>query len=119
MRHNERDTLEIEGKQSFDWNHTADKAHTQIITLAERIGITNWLIKNGAQLLGADQYEAGKPRYIDIWHISKREPLFIHYRNDPTTHEQIIRLDSSTATAQELMEDGILSPPKNPPSGKV
>ncbi len=117
MRHKESETMEVAGEHIYPWYSTADKAHTQLLSLRERNRIVNWLSENGAKLKSANG-DDGRPKSIEIWSISAQEPLFIHYKTDQQSNKRIIRMDSSAVTATEMIEDGIISRPI-PNKGRV
>ncbi len=110
MRHIESETTQQVGEHTYSWPMTVDKSFTKLINLAERKAIINWLTENGAT--PSDTPDG--PRYAklgertEIWKISENEPLFIHTRVYPRTQKRTIRLDASTATAGEMIEDKII-----------
>lgn len=121
MKHKESETTETSGKHTYPWNMTVNKSFTKIITPGERKAVIEWLYRNGVT---RENKEPG-PRYkklgekTEIFHVSENEPLFIHTRPNYETNEITIRLNSSTATAKELLEDGIIkSPEKSNPQSK-
>ena len=113
MRHLERETFEYQNDKPIPWYCSDEKAFTKIITTNERNRITRWLTANGAKQKLAQDI-SNKPKNIDIWTISEEEPLFIHYNSDLKSGKRIIRLDASSITAAEMIEDRVLSKPIPP-----
>lgn len=112
MRHKESETTETLGEHIYSWNMTSTKAATRLISPGERKKIVNYLEEQGAKPHELNNIK--QPRTLrlgektEIWHISDNEPLFIHTRFDYRINKLTIRLNSSTATAKEMIENKII-----------